>query len=85
MNVLFERTFMKDIEKIRAASVRLAVRSAIETVKAAETPQLIQGMRKMNGYSDFYRIRIGDYRIGLRITDSTVIFVRLLHRKDIYK
>jgi len=35
--------------------------------------------------SNQWRIKIGDYRIGVEIKKDTVIFVRILHRKDIYK
>lgn len=40
----------------------------------------------MEGYSAFYRIRIGDYRIGLQIeSDNLVYFVAFDHRRDIYR
>ncbi|WP_201279130.1 type II toxin-antitoxin system RelE/ParE family toxin [Leptolyngbya iicbica] len=42
-------------------------------------------MLKLKGYQAFYRIRIGNYRIGLKVTDQEVIFVRLLHRREIYR
>ncbi|MGH2412635.1 MAG: type II toxin-antitoxin system RelE family toxin, partial [Microcystaceae cyanobacterium] len=32
-----------------------------------------------------YRIRLGDYRIGLFIEGKTVTFARVLHRKEIYR
>ncbi len=37
------------------------------------------------GESSYYRIRFGDYRIGIKIEDDLVIFIRALHRKDIYR
>jgi mRNA-degrading endonuclease RelE of RelBE toxin-antitoxin system len=37
------------------------------------------------GFTTAYRIRIGDYRIGIFFKEDTVIFARILHRKDIYK
>jgi mRNA interferase RelE/StbE len=33
----------------------------------------------------FYRVRIGDYRIGLELAGDELIFVRCLHRKEIYR
>ncbi len=39
----------------------------------------------MKGSEDYYRIRLGDYRLGLRIEEGTVSFIRCLHRKDVYK
>jgi mRNA interferase RelE/StbE len=38
----------------------------------------------MKGYIDSYRIRIGKYRIGLKIIDNTVIFYRIKSREEIY-
>ncbi|MBP1468695.1 type II toxin-antitoxin system RelE/ParE family toxin [Candidatus Chloroploca sp. M-50] len=33
----------------------------------------------------YYRIRIGDYRLGLFVEDDTITVVRFLHRRDIYR
>ncbi|MGQ9625861.1 MAG: type II toxin-antitoxin system RelE family toxin [Anaerolineae bacterium] len=38
----------------------------------------------MRGYATLYRPRLGDYRIGIEVIEDEVIFVRILHRKDIY-
>jgi hypothetical protein len=40
----------------------------------------------MQGFKTFYRIRIGDYRMGVELEDtSTLRFIVVLHHKDIYK
>lgn len=39
----------------------------------------------MKGAPYHFRIRIGEYRIGVVITGNTIVFERFLHRKDIYK
>jgi mRNA interferase RelE/StbE len=39
----------------------------------------------MQGYERFYRIRLGDYRIGLELVGDELIFTRFLHRKEVYK
>ena len=41
--------------------------------------------RKVKGEKKFYRIRVGDYRLGVKIEGETVTFIRFLHRKDIYR
>ena len=61
------------------------MRDAIEKVETAETPREVPNLVRMSGASGLYRIRIGDYRIGLEITEEEVEFVRCLHRRDIYK
>jgi len=43
-------------------------------------------IRKMKGYEDYYRIRLGDYRIGCKIEERhKIIFYRVKNRNDIYK
>jgi mRNA interferase RelE/StbE len=52
----------------------------------AETPRP-DGVRKIVGSEDAYRIRVGDYRIVYKIVDRvlTVFVVRVGHRKDVYR
>jgi len=37
------------------------------------------------GGDRYYRIKIGDYRIGMTVEGNLVTLVRFLHRKDIYR
>jgi len=40
----------------------------------------------IKGFKNYYRIRIGDYRIGFKKAEGENIeFMRVKHRKDIYK
>ena len=45
------------------------------------------GVKKLKGFDNEYRIRIGDYRVRYEIDDQnlTVIVLHCLHRKDVYK
>lgn len=47
--------------------------------------ETIVGIKKLKGYKSYFRVRIGDYRIGLYLEKNIVVFSRVLHRKDIYK
>nr|NCS28884.1 type II toxin-antitoxin system RelE/ParE family toxin [Microcystis aeruginosa F13-15] len=44
------------------------------------------GVKKLKGYDDTYRIRIGDYRIIYKIQDQEMFIIILssIHRKDAY-
>jgi mRNA interferase RelE/StbE len=57
----------------------------IHDIEKAKNVLEIRNLKKLKGYKDFYRLRIGDYRIGLQVKNNNVIFVRILHRKEIYK
>ncbi|MCO6449625.1 MAG: type II toxin-antitoxin system RelE/ParE family toxin [Caldilineales bacterium] len=85
MKVRFERQFAKDLKDIRDVKLRGRIREAIEEVKNAADLSEVKQVTKMSGYSNFYRIRPGDYRIGIELAGDEVIFVRALHRRDIYR
>jgi mRNA interferase RelE/StbE len=42
-------------------------------------------LKKLKGGGNYYRLRIGDFRVGLSVEADKVIFVRVINRKDIYK
>jgi len=42
-------------------------------------------IERMKGYPGFYKVRFGDYRVGLYIEGDTLVLERVLHRKEIYR
>lgn len=85
MNVAFDRRFLKDIRNLKESSVKKNVQSFIEQVEQADALHDISQIKKLKGYDDHYRGRIQNYRIGLFIEQDVVWFVRLLHRREIYR
>ena len=57
----------------------------IEVVEATDSLHDVRNVKKMSGGGPYYRIRMGDYRIGISIQGNVVTFVRFVHRKDIYR
>ena len=45
------------------------------------------GYRKLHGYKDLWRIRVGDYRVVYIIDDGRkmVSVTRIAHRRDVYE
>ena len=45
------------------------------------------GCKKLSGYEDIYRIRVGIYRIIYRIEDKIlhIEIIKIGHRKDVYQ
>ena len=66
-------------------SVRYEVIKAIKNVEDSTSRSQIKGLKKLKGYKNAFRIKIGDYRIGIFIERNNVEFARVIHRKDIYK
>jgi len=85
MKVEFLKIFSKDIDKIKRPKDRKTILEIISMVKSAESVEEISAMKKLTGFEDAFRIRSGDYRIGVFIKADTVIFARVAHRKDIYR
>ena len=85
MIVEFTSRFSKDLDKINQASVKKDISDIIYEVKIAANLSEIKNIKKLKGHSTAYRIRTGDYRIGLFVENGVVEFARAIHRKDIYK
>jgi mRNA interferase RelE/StbE len=85
VNVEFKRSFEKDLRKIRSSEILLRIKAAIAEIEVAEDLSEVSELKKMQGYRIYYRIRVGDYRLGLIIEDEQVVFVRALHRREIYR
>jgi mRNA interferase RelE/StbE len=61
------------------------VKEAIEAVEQADALANLPNIKKLRGTKSYFRLRIGDYRIGLALESETVVFVRCLNRRDIYR
>jgi mRNA interferase RelE/StbE len=85
LNVEFRASFAKDLEKIKNKKLTARVRQVIDRVERAQSLQEVENLKKLRGGDRYYRIRIGDYRIGLAVEGNTVTFVRFLHRSDVYR
>lgn len=85
MRVSFEASFARDLKGIRDKSLLKRVEQVIEEVKAAAILSEVKHLTKIHGHTTLYRLRLGDYRIGIEVIDDEFIFVRILHRKDIYR
>ncbi|HNW88693.1 MAG TPA: type II toxin-antitoxin system RelE/ParE family toxin [Bacteroidales bacterium] len=85
MKTEFLKQFEKDLDKLVLQSIKSDVADVIENTENAAKITDIKGLKKLSGYKFAYRIRIGDYRIGVFIEKNIVEFARIAHRKDIYK
>lgn len=85
MEVRFKASFKRDIKRIRDQAVLSGISQVIDALKSAPTLESVSNLSKLQGYKSFYRIRVGNYRLGIQVTDDEVILVRALPRKDIYR
>lgn len=85
MKVGFRESFAKDLKGIKDKALLKRVKELVEVVEAAGSLADLSNLKKLKGGSNYFRLRIGDYRVGIALENEMVIFVRFLNRKDIYK
>ncbi len=71
--------------KIIDADLLTKIQEIIAEVEQAEKLTEVRNIKKLKGEENYYRVRVGDYRLGIKVNDGVVSFVRLLHRKEIYR
>lgn len=87
MNVDYSKDFSKSVKKLSGKMLE-SVRRMIREVKEADSITEITDCKKLVGYRNIYRIRIGDYRafftFHVEIVNDTVIFRYLVPRGEAY-
>lgn len=66
MNVAYKGGFLKSLQKLKDARLKKAILSAIDNVERAGIISEVRNLKKLTGYDSHFRIRIGNYRIGLK-------------------
>ena len=86
MKILIDKSFVKDVDKIRDKKVLHNLNKLIIELENSKSFTELPHVKKIKGYDSFFRIRIGNYRLGLEeISGKGICLTRFLHRKDIYK
>ncbi len=86
MIVQFDKSFERSLNKVHDPNTLLRLNRIILQLENSPSLSRLQNIKKLTGYSNYYRIRIGDYRVGFETIDNnTIRFIIIAHRKDIYK
>jgi mRNA interferase RelE/StbE len=85
MQVITTRQFEKDTGKELSKKLQLQLADIIEKIQQADHLMEISNLKKMKGYKNAYRIRLGEYRIGFRFENNTIKLSRVMNRKEIYR
>jgi mRNA interferase RelE/StbE len=85
MKLGFTEKFYKDLDNLNDKKIKERIVKVIDECKRANLPSEIRNLKKLEGYDGFYRIRVGDFRIGIEIKAGVICFYRVANRKDIYK
>ncbi|MCX5965248.1 MAG: type II toxin-antitoxin system RelE/ParE family toxin [Cyanobacteria bacterium] len=86
MNIEYLPTFIKDFKALRGSPIYKTIyQLAFEDIPNADSLSELSNLKKLKGSSTAYRIRVGNYRIGIFITNEKIQFSRILHRREIYR
>lgn len=84
MQIKFDQSFSDDLRSVKNKAVLKKVGNIIHQKESINRLSEIKNLGAIKGRKGYFRIRAGSYRIGLRFSEQTIIFERILLRKDIY-
>jgi len=79
MKVLYRSSFLKDIKKLKSASIINLNQSAIENCNKAVTI-----CEPLQSRGKFFKLKYGQYRFGIYIDKGTVEFLKFGTRQNFY-
>jgi mRNA interferase RelE/StbE len=73
------------LRKLKDPNVLARIEATIVALEQATHLSEIRNIRKLKGFKTYFRIKLGEYRIGLELMEGgTIRLILVLHRKDIY-
>ncbi len=85
MKIEVSEKFFSDSQKLKNIKLKKRLDDILTLIQKAETTQQLPHLKKMTGFKNAFRVRVGNYRLGFVFENNTVKLGRFLHRKDIYK
>jgi mRNA interferase RelE/StbE len=84
--VEYTKRFLKELSDL-PKEIQVQAESIVFEELLTSNPFSLGYLERMRGYPDKYKIRLGDYRIGITIDkkNNLIICQRIAHRKDIYR
>ena len=86
MEVQYRQLFLKDLKNLKNQPIYTQIFDlAFSNLPKIETLREINNVKAMKGHANRYRIRIGDYRIGIEVKGDMIEMIRVLHRREFYR
>ena len=85
MTVEPSRQFSRDVRRLGSTQIRRRLdRTIQELIEVADITE-VSGVRRLLAEGQHYRIRIGDYRLGITMDGEIAVLRRFLPRGEIYR
>lgn len=84
--VEYTKRFLKELSKL-PKEIQIKTEKIIFEELFSSNPFEVGYLEHMTGYPDKYKMRIGQYRIGITVDKPNKLLIcqRIAHRKNIYK
>ena len=82
-SIIIARSAQKELDNLTGP---IFARIDAKILALADNPRP-SGCKKLRGYTDLWRIRVGDYRVIYAVDDEALSLnvLRIRHRKDVYE
>ena len=84
MIIKYRESFSKDV-KVLDKTTKKRIEKLLAHTESLKNFTEIPNLKKVKGDKAAYRIRVGDYRVGIFVFGNTIEFTRCLHRNEIYR
>jgi mRNA interferase RelE/StbE len=85
VKIQFKASFGEDLRGIHDNALLARIKETIGIVEKTQSLSDIPNLKKIQGGVNYYRVRIGEFRIEMKVEDDAVTFIRCLNRRDVYK
>lgn len=85
--IKFDENAMKELSKLDKQIARRITRFMLERVAVLDDPRSIGEALKGSKFGEFWKYRVGDYRIISKLEDNvmSILVVRIGNRREVYK
>lgn len=86
MEIEYSKAFTKEVKKLNGKELQ-SVREMVSEIKKAKHVKELTDCKKLTGYKNIYRIRVGDYRafFFVEIRNSVLYLQYFVSRGEAYK
>jgi len=85
MQVEFRKKFLKELSKLPNPYQSNIEEFVFDVLSNYNSLSEIGKIEKMTGYKDYFKIRFGDYRVGIKKENNIIMVETVKHRREIYK
>jgi len=85
MEIKIKKKFLKELSKLPNEYADTIAEFIFDKLPTYDNLSEIGKVEKMTGYKNYFKIRFGDYRVGIKKENNIIIVEIVKHRREIYK